>query len=92
VEPKARELKAKIFTNPLKLLKGPWTISCDKCATKQTVEFTPRGIESLLRYGFEVVECQNPNYKDFLWKHNIIFVLSNIISTFIHRTLVRKAK
>ena len=87
VKPKARELEAKILTNTLKLLKGPWTISCDKCATKQTVELTPEEIEILLRYGWVVVECQNPNRKDLLWKHKIKVVLSNMISTYITGSL-----
>lgn len=82
VEPRARELEAKIITNAFALLKGPWFITCDRCDTEQSVELTSQGIEELLRSRYVKVECVNPNCTNW-GRHKINVALEVLISNFI---------
>lgn len=85
VEPKIRELEDKISTNAIKLLKGPWSITCNQCGGGQSIEFTQQGIESLLRNGYVEVECENPNCVDSSLfskrRHKIKIPLTDLIAT-----------
>jgi hypothetical protein len=61
VEPRIKEPEDKISMNAIKLLKGPWSITCNQCGGEQSIEFAHQRIESLLRSGYVEVECENPN-------------------------------
>ena len=84
MEPKIRELEDKISANAIKLLKGPWPITCSQCGGEQSMEFTQQGIESLLRNGYVEVECENPNCTDSSLlskrKHKIKIPLTDLIA------------
>jgi DNA repair exonuclease SbcCD ATPase subunit len=89
IEPKVIELERKINANVMSLLRGPWLITCDKCGMKQAVELTPERMEILLRpermeillrNGYVLIECQNPNCTDLLWRHKINIPLRDLIS------------
>lgn len=82
LEPRARELEAKIITNAFALLKGPWYITCDRCGTEQSVELTSQGIEELLRSRYVNVECMNPNCTNW-GRHKINVALEVLIYNFI---------
>jgi chromosome segregation ATPase len=79
-EPKIRELEEKMNTNLFNLLNGPWTITCDKCGTKQRIETMPQGIEQLLRNGYMTAECSNPNCNDFMARHRKVELKAIIFS------------
>jgi len=83
VDPKAKELEEKIIANALSLLKGPCTITCGKCGTGQTIEFTPQGIGDLLRNRYAMVECSNPNCRDLFTRHLIKVELKAFILSYI---------
>lgn len=89
VEPRVRELENKIYSNVFKLLRGPWTITCDRCGSKRRVEFTPQGVKELLRNGYIYVECTNPECMDLLFilpvRHKIRVELKNLISYYVTR-------
>ncbi len=80
VEPSAEALKSTILTNALRLLKGPWTITCDKCGTVGSKELTPREIQDLLLNMPVTVECINPKCMDWLVRHRLLVNLGQLIS------------
>jgi len=67
------------------LLRGPWTITCDKCGTRFQLQLTVEGVENLVRYGEIVAECVNPNCIDWFWRHKIRITLRDLISAYIMR-------
>jgi len=79
VEPTSRKLESKIVTNSLKLLEGPWTITCDKCMSQQNVGFNVEGVSQLLRNRYTYIECVNPNCRDFIGRHKIKVELEKLI-------------
>ena len=87
VEPKIRMLETKIMNNAINALKGPWTITCDKCGTAFDIELTPQGIEEILRQGYTEIECQNPWCTDFFFlseqRHKIKVTLRDLIEFYI---------
>jgi len=83
IEPKIIELERKINENVIFLLRGPWLITCDKCGMKQAVELTPERMEILLRNGYVLIECQNPNCIDLIWRHKINISLRDLISYYL---------
>lgn len=83
VEPRSKELEGKIVTNTFRLLRGPWTIRCDKCGTIETLQFQTKEIEHLLRTGCIMVDCANPNCKDFLGRHKIRTTLEGLIACYV---------
>jgi len=86
VEPRVKELEGRINTNAVRLLKGPWNITCDKCGTLRSVELTPKEIEDLLGRKYLWIECINPNCMDFLrGRHKIRVSLSQLVSFHITR-------
>jgi chromosome segregation ATPase len=83
VEPRIRELESKATSNAIAMLRGPWTITCDKCGQKFETNLTSEGMESLLRFSFAYLECQNPLCIDsvLLWtrRHRIRVSLKDLI-------------
>lgn len=80
VEPKAKDLEEKLVNNALAALRGPWTVTCDKCGTTGDVEFQPDGLGQLLSQKQIHVECGNPSCKDFLVRHRIMVTLQKLVS------------
>jgi hypothetical protein len=64
IEPRIAELESKIYVGVFELLKGPWVLTCDRCATNFTTELTVEGIEQMLRTGQIKVACTNPSCED----------------------------
>ncbi len=88
IEPKVARLEGLIRDNSLKMLKGPWTITCDKCGLKfGDIELTSEGIGDIIRTGNVEIECQNPNCTDSsllsTWKHKVKVSLNNLIATYV---------
>ncbi|MGD0330938.1 MAG: hypothetical protein ABSB40_10975 [Nitrososphaeria archaeon] len=79
VQPISMELESKIVTNSLKLLEGPWPITCDKCKLQQEVEFSVEGVSQLLRDKWIYIECMDPNCRDFFGRHKIKMELGKLI-------------
>lgn len=61
VEPKIAQLEALVRVNALSLLRGVWTITCDKCHQNFEITLTAEGIGNLLSLKYMDIECQNPN-------------------------------
>jgi len=83
VEPRIAQLEDLARINALNLLKGVWTVTCDKCGQIFKTELKTEGLDVLLRAGYVYVECQNPNCKDsFLkltWRHKFRASLKDLV-------------
>lgn len=84
VEPKAKYLENKIEQNVFALLRGPWTIICDKCGAKGDFEFAQEHVEQLIGQRFIMVECPNPDCKGLVFRHQIRITLLDLINVYLH--------
>ncbi|MCP8311499.1 MAG: hypothetical protein L6M37_00915 [Candidatus Methylarchaceae archaeon HK02M1] len=83
VEPKIKELENSFITYALSRLAGPWTIICDRCGSKRSVEFAADEIQMILKHRHAIVECVNPNCTNFIGRHRIRIELKELISNYI---------
>jgi len=89
VHPRISELEGRANENALQLLKGPWTLTCDRCGTKSSTELTAFGVEELLRKGKVQVECDNPACQDRFFlstsRHRFGVSLYDLVEAYIGR-------
>jgi hypothetical protein len=83
VYPRVRELEEKIVANALNQLKGLSIFVCDKCDTQLTLPLTPQTIEDILRNRYIMVECCNPDCRDYFHRHRIKLTLEILISNYL---------
>ena len=84
VEPRVEELAGKIKADALILLRErTWLITCDKCATKQSLKMTPEMMAGLLAQGWLRIGCGNPNCKDWISHHVITIQLKDLIGSYL---------
>jgi len=89
IDPNIAELESKIYVGAFELLKGPWVLTCDRCATSSSTELTAEGIEQMLRTGQIKVACVNPDCEEKGWfssrRHTFSVSLHNLIEICIMR-------
>lgn len=78
IEPRLRDLESKVKENALKLLVGPWQISCEKCGAVQEVSLVDH-VGGLLSLGYTEVECGNPGCKGLVFRHRIKVTLRELV-------------
>ncbi len=89
IDPKIAELESKIYVGVFELLKGPWVLTCDRCATSSSTELTVEEIEQMLRTGQLKVACGNPACEETSWfssrRHTFSVSLHNLIEIYTLR-------
>lgn len=89
IDPRIAELESKIYVSVFELLKGPWVLTCDRCATSSSTELTVAEIEQMLRTGQFKVACTNPACEDTglfsSRRHTFTVSLHNLIEIYILR-------
>jgi hypothetical protein len=89
VTPRIAEVESKIYAGVFDLLKGPWVLTCDRCATSFSFELTAELIEQMLRAGQIKVVCSNPECEEKGWfssrRHTFSVSLHNLIEICIMR-------
>jgi hypothetical protein len=89
VDPRIKELESKIFARAFDLLRGPWILTCDRCATTFNTELTPEGVEQMLKTGQIKVMCSNPGCEDKGWfstgRHSFFVSLYSLISYYLNQ-------
>ncbi len=83
VDPRVRELEEKIVANALNQLKGQSIFVCDKCNIQLSLTLTPQMIEDILRNRYIMVECCNPDCRDYFHRHRIKLTLETLISNYL---------
>jgi hypothetical protein len=89
IAPKIADLESKIYSGVFDLLRGPWTLTCDRCTTSTGIELTLEEIEQMLRTGQLRVACVNPACDDSglfsTHRHTFLVSLRDLIKTYILR-------
>lgn len=89
VEPRVKELIGMINLNLLALFSGlKWTVQCNQCGTKQSLELTTERMSELLSGGVAQVQCVNPNCHPFLdlfrwYSYSFTVSLRELISRYL---------
>jgi len=89
VDPRVKELIGMINLNLLALFSGlKWTVQCNQCGTKQSLELTTERMSELLSGGVAQVQCVNPNCHPFLdlfrwYRYSFTVSLRELISRYL---------
>ena len=59
IEPKMKELEAKMRDNAIKALQGPWAFTCKDCGySRDNMILLPEGIAELMKNGYIKYKCE----------------------------------
>ena len=80
ITPFCQQVVMNQLTNPNAVEKA-----CDKCGTVMTVTLAPDHIAELIKRPYILVDCLNPQCKDFLRRHRIRITLGDVIIQLVGR-------
>lgn len=86
VEPKIKQLISLARDNAIKMIKGPWSVTCNICGLNLEAELTSKGIADFLSTGYILIKCSNQSCRN-----NIKVSLEDLISIYLTKERIRFA-